>query len=304
MSHFRRCQTASAHSLPAPAPRLTRILVVSVDHYENFPVASILCPPRLRPPIRAIYHFARTADDLADEGDTETSTRLADLAAYRLALDRASQNGPLAPRWQGVFAPLRQQLRAFALPVALLHDLLDAFEQDVRNPIYLDRMALLDYCRRSANPIGRLLLHLYGMDEPRAMARSDAICTALQLINFWQDLSVDGPRGRHYVPVADAMAHGVEAADLEACHDSPAARQLVRGLIDWATTLMLDGAPLCRQVPGRAGWELSLVVAGGLRIAQRIRQMDHATLLHRPALTALDLPALLWHAVRIGVARP
>lgn len=277
---------------------------MSVDHYENFPVASILCPPRLRPPIRAIYQFARTADDLADEGTVEASTRLADLAAYRLALDQASQDGPLSPRWQGVFAPLRQQLQAFALPLALLHDLLDAFEQDVRNPHYPDRTSLLDYCRCSANPIGRLLLHLYGMDEPRALARSDAICTALQLINFWQDLSIDGPRGRHYVPVADAMAHGVQAADLAACRDSPAARQLVRELNEWATSLMLEGAPLCRQVPGRAGWELSLVVAGGLRIAQRIRHMDHATLLKRPALTALDFPALFWHAVRIGAARP
>lgn len=304
MSHVRRCQTTSANGPRAPAPRLTRIRAVSVDHYENFPVASILCPPRLRPPIRAIYHFARTADDLADEGDAEASTRLADLAAYRQALDRASQGGALSPRWQGVFVPLRQQLQTFALPLVLLHDLLDAFEQDVRNPHYPDRRALLDYCRRSANPIGRLLLHLYGIDEPRALARSDAICTALQLINFWQDLSVDGPRGRHYVPVSDALAHGVEAKDLAACRDSPAARRLVRGLLDWATTLMLEGAPLCRQVPGRAGWELSLVVAGGLRIAERIRRMDHATLLQRPVLTAMDFPALLWRAVRIGVARP
>ncbi len=277
---------------------------MSVDHYENFPVASILCPPRLRPPIRAIYQFARTADDLADEGDAEASTRLAELAAYRHALDCASQDGPLSPRWQGVFAPLRQQLQSFALPLALLHDLLDAFEQDVRNPHYPDRTSLLNYCRQSANPIGRLLLHLYGMDAPQALARSDAICTALQLINFWQDLSIDGPRGRHYVPVADALAHGVEAADLATCRDSPAARQLVRGLNDWATTLMRQGAPLCRQVPGRAGWELRLVVAGGLRIAQRIERMDHATLTQRPALTAWDFPALLWRALRIGGVGP
>jgi squalene synthase HpnC len=276
---------------------------VSVDHYENFPVASILCPPRLRSPIRAIYHFARTADDLADEGDVEASTRLAELEAYRLALRQASQGGPLAPRWRGIFEPLRQQLQAFALPLTLLHDLLDAFEQDVRNPFYPDRTALLDYCRRSANPIGRLLLHLYGIDAPQALARSDAICTALQLINFWQDLSVDGPRGRHYVPLADAVAYGVDATDLAVCRDSPAARQLVRGLNDWATTLMLEGAPLCHQVPGRAGWELRLVVAGGLRIAQRIRRMDHATLKQRPALTARDFPALLWRAARLGGVR-
>lgn len=272
---------------------------VSIDHYENFPVASVLCPPRLRPPIVAIYHFARTADDLADEGEATPLARLADLAEYRRALLAATQAGALAPRWQSVFAPLRRQVQAFALPVDLLHDLLDAFEQDVRNPHYLDRSALLDYCRRSANPIGRLLLHLYGIQDAQALHRSDAICSALQLINFWQDLSVDGPRGRHYVPEADAGAHGVSAEDLTACRDSPAARRLVRTLNDWAMALMLEGAPLCHQVPGRAGWELRLVVAGGLRIAERIRRMDHATLASRPALAAWDLPALLWRALRI-----
>jgi squalene synthase HpnC len=272
---------------------------VSVDHYENFPVASVLCPPRLRPPIVAIYHFARTADDLADEGEATPAARLADLAEYRQALLAATQAGALAPRWQSVFAPLRRQVQAFGLPVDLLHDLLDAFEQDVRNPHYPDRAALLDYCRRSANPIGRLLLHLYGIHDAQALRRSDAICSALQLINFWQDLSVDGPRGRHYVPVADADAHGVSAADLTACRDSPKARQLVCTLNDWATALMREGAPLCLQLPGRGGWELRLVVAGGLRIAERIRRMDHATLASRPALTAWDLPNLLWRALRI-----
>ena len=272
---------------------------MSVEHYENFPVASVLCPPRLRPPIVAIYHFARTADDIADEGEATPAARLADLAEYRQALQAATQAGPLAVRWQSVFSPLRQQVQAFALPIALLHDLLDAFEQDVRNPHYPDRAALLDYCRRSANPIGRLLLHLYGIDDTRALQRSDAICSALQLINFWQDLSVDGLRGRHYVPEADAVANGVSPADLSACRDGPAVRQLVRTLNDWATGLMLEGAPLCHQVPGRAGWELRLVVAGGLRIAERIRRMDHATLANRPALTAWDLPALLWRAWRI-----
>lgn len=276
---------------------------MSVDHYENFPVASILCPPRLRPAVTAIYHFARTADDLADEGDAPAAERLQDLAAYRAALHAACREGPLLPRWQTVFAPLRQQIQAFKLPVALLLDLLDAFEQDVRNPVYADRAALLDYCRRSANPIGRLLLHLYGIHDPRALARSDAICSALQLINFWQDLSIDGPRGRHYVPQADAAAHGVAAADLAGCRDSSAARRLVATLTTWAKSLMIEGAPLCAQVPGRAGWELRLVVAGGLRIAERITRMDHATLSSRPALGAWDLPALLWQALRISSLR-
>ncbi len=276
---------------------------MSVEHYENFPVASWLCPPRLRLPIQAIYHFARTADDLADEGDASPAARLADLAAYRMALDQAGREGPLSPRWSGVFAPLRQQLRAFALPMVHLHELLDAFEQDVHNPLYPDRAALLDYCRRSANPVGRLLLHLYGVNDAQALARSDAICSGLQLTNFWQDLSVDAPRGRHYVPQADAQAHGVSAEDLRQCRDSAAARRLIRTLNTWARALLLEGAPLCRHVPGRARWELRLVVAGGLRITQRICRMDHATLLHRPTLTGRDLPSLLWHALRLPADR-
>ena len=136
---------------------------MSVDHYENFPVASVLCPPPLRPAIRAIYHFARTADDIADEGERQRRQRLADLAAYRRALDAACAGRRPRARWRGVFEPLALRMREFALPPQPLHDLLDAFEQDVRNPPYADRATLLDYCRRSANPVGRLLLHLYGI---------------------------------------------------------------------------------------------------------------------------------------------
>ncbi len=276
---------------------------MSVDHYENFPVASVLCPPRLRAPVLAIYHFARTADDLADEGEASAAARLEDLAAYRSALQAASLEGALWPRWQAVFAPLRHQIQAFRLPLAPLHALLDAFVQDVHNPPYEDRAALLAYCRRSANPIGRLLLHLYGIEDPVAQARSDAICSALQLVNFWQDLSIDGPRGRHYVPQADAQRYGVSADDLATCRDSPAARLLVRELNEWSCSLMREGAPLCLQVPGRAGLELRLVVAGGLRIAERIRQMDHATLTRRPVLGLRDLPALFWQALRVARGR-
>jgi len=273
---------------------------VSVDHYENFPVASILCPPALRPAIRAIYHFARTADDIADEGSASTASRLADLAAYRRALDAACQRQEAGDRWRGVFEPLALRVREFALPPTLLHDLLDAFEQDVHNPPYADRAALLDYCRRSANPVGRLLLHLYGIRDAAALRRSDAICSALQLINFWQDLSVDGPRGRHYVPASDLQAHGVGVDALRAATDSPQIRSLVQDLCAWAHALMLYGTPLALQVPGRAGWELRLVVQGGLRILEKIERMDHAVLARRPALTAFDAPLLLWRALRMG----
>ena len=272
---------------------------MSVDHYENFPVASVLCPPALRPAVAAIYHFARTADDIADEGQASTSERLADLAAYRKDLEHALAGGPPSPRWPGVFKAVALQSQRFGLPPQLLHDLLDAFVQDASNPVYADRTQLLDYCRRSANPVGRLLLHLYGIQDAVSLRQSDAICSALQLINFWQDLSVDGPRGRHYVCASDQQAHGVTQAELAACQDGPRARALVRDLVQWADTLMRQGQPLALRVPGRAGWELRLVVQGGLAILEKIRAMDHAVLLARPTLGPLDMPRLLWRAWRM-----
>ncbi len=270
-----------------------------VDHYENFPVASVLCPPALRPAVVAIYHFARTADDIADEGPAKPAQRLADLAQFRADLRAVLARDAAGPRWPQVFGPLALRAQEFKLPATPLHDLLDAFEQDVRNPPYPDRAALLDYCRRSANPVGRLLLHLYAIDDPTALQQSDDVCSALQLINFWQDLSVDGPRGRCYVPHSDMHAHGVSTSELAAVADGPAARQMVQGLCEWAQTLMLRGAPLALRVPGRAGWELRLVVQGGLRILEKIRLMHHATLSHRPTLLAIDAPVLLWRAARM-----
>lgn len=247
----------------------------------------------------AIYHFARTADDLADEGTAGPAQRLADLAAYRGDLRAALAGQPTSPRWHRVFAALADCCRAYALPAQHLHALLDAFEQDVHNPRYADRAALLDYCARSANPVGRLLLHLYGIEDHPALQRADAICSALQLINFWQDLSVDGPRGRLYVPATDLRQHGLDAAAVQGCQDSPAARVLVAELCAWARGLMLQGAPLALQVPGRAGWELRLVVQGGLRILDKISRMNNAALTIRPKLGAADLPVLLWHAARM-----
>jgi squalene synthase HpnC len=270
---------------------------VSIDHYENFPVASVLCPPALRPAVVAIYHFARTADDIADEGDAPPAQRLADLAAYRAELERcAAGSAPQDARWCRIFEALAVQMRRFALPAQPLRDLLSAFEQDTGNPRYPDRDTLLDYCRRSADPIGRLLLHLYGVDDRTALAQSDAVCSALQLINFWQDLSVDLPRGRHYVPEADAARHGLTLQQLERRQDDAATRALVRELCAWARELMLAGAPLVHRLPGRAGWELRLVVQGGLRILEKIEHMNYATLARRPRLQAFDVPRLLWRA--------
>ncbi len=275
---------------------------LSVDHYENFPVASVLCPPRLRPAVVAIYHFARTADDLADEGTAQPAERLANLAAYRRDLQAVLSAQATSPRWQSVFAALAHSVRQYHLPAPPLHALLDAFEQDVHNPRYDDRLSLLDYCARSANPIGRLLLHLYGIADRTALLQADAICTALQLINFWQDLSVDGPRGRLYVPQADLVRHGVSAQALRRCEDNPQTRRLVTDLCAWARGLMLQGAPLALQVPGRAGWELRLVVQGGLRILEKIARMNHAVLLQRPTLPAFDGPLLLWRASTMRAA--
>ncbi|SFR74461.1 squalene synthase HpnC [Mitsuaria sp. PDC51] len=274
---------------------------VSIEHYENFPVASWLCPPALRPAIMAIYSFARTADDLADEGDTSAGQRLRDLADYRADLRAVAAGRAPSPRWAArVFAPLARAIAEHRLPLPLLEDLLDAFEQDLVKTDYATRAELLDYCRRSANPVGRLLLHLYGIDDADALRQSDAICSALQLINFWQDFTVDGPRGRIYAPLEDRRRHGVEGQDLLSLRDSPAARALIAELCAWARALMADGAPLVHRIPGRAGWELRLVVQGGLRILDRLQAMRFAALLRRPTVGAADAPLLLWRALTMN----
>lgn len=274
---------------------------MSIEHYENFPVASWLCPPALRPAIMAIYGFARTADDLADEGDASAAQRLRDLADYRADLRAVAAGRAPSPRWAArVFAPLARAIAEHRLPLPLLEDLLDAFEQDLVKTDYATRAELLDYCRRSANPVGRLLLHLYGIDDADALRQSDAICSALQLINFWQDFTVDGPRGRIYAPLEDRRRHGVEGQDLLSLRDSPAARALIAELCAWARALMADGAPLVHRIPGRAGWELRLVVQGGLRILDRLQALRFAALLRRPTVGAADAPLLLWRALTMN----
>lgn len=279
-----------------------------VDHYENFPVASWLCPARLRPTVAALYHYARTADDIADEGDASPDQRLAELAAYRAELERALAGQPPAdPRWSGQFAALARAIAAQRLPAKPLHDLLDAFEQDVRytaaNTRYADCAALLDYCRRSADPVGRLLLHLYGVQDAQSLRQSDAICSALQLINFWQDLGLDLRRGRHYLPLDRLARHGVDEAALLQADPGPqqdaAARALLAELTQQARALMQAGAPLATRLPGRIGWELRLVVQGGLLILDKIERLQHRTWRARPKLGAADLPRLLWRALRM-----
>ena len=268
-----------------------------VDHYENFPVASFLCPPALRPAITAIYWFARTADDLADEGDATRQARLNDLAAYRADLMACATGQPFSTRWPMVFKRLQPIISTFSLPINLLTDLLNAFEQDVVKTRYASQAELLAYGQWSANPVGRLLLHLYGVKDDISLQQSDCICTALQLINFWQDLSIDIVRGRIYLPADDFASRGVKEADLLSLQITPGTTALVADNLVWAQALLKRGAPLVKTVPGRAGWELRLVVQGGLRIAEKIEQLGFATLRHRPKLNAWDMVLMAWRAL-------
>lgn len=272
-----------------------------VTHYENFPVASLLCPPRLRPAITAIYHFARTADDLADEGQVDASLRLADLQAYRADLLASVDGQTGSGRWTSVFVPLQHMVHIHQLPVHLLTDLLDAFEQDVRytheQRRYADDAELLDYCRRSANPIGRLLLFLYGVTDVLSQQQSDQVCSALQLINFWQDVSVDAQRGRWYITQASLDRFGLTEADFLPHSQSENASLLIADNVRYARAMMLKGAALPLTMPGRAGWELRLVVQGGLRILDKIETMGCVTWQKRPKLGAWDVPVLIWRAL-------
>ena len=280
-----------------------------ITHYENFPVASWLCPPHLRSPIAAIYWFARTADDLADEGDATAEERLNDLEAFRTDLVAASKNAPNASfastRWPHVFTPLTAAIAKFSLPIKHLDDLLSAFEQDIRKTRdglgYKTEAELLDYCTRSANPVGRLLLHLYGITDAKALSYSDDICTSLQLINFWQDISQDIPRSRFYIPEDACAQFGVSRAELISAVgkniQSQNATKLIAHQAINTSARMLKGSQLVHLIPGRAGWELRFVVQGGLRILDKIKALDHAMLVKRPKLTKLDYVVIGWRAL-------
>lgn len=276
---------------------------MGVGHYENFPVASWLCPAALREPIRSIYRFARVADDLADEGEAQPEERRAALAAYRAALHDAAA-GTFGLHRPDVFGPLAATIAAHRLPLGLLEALLDAFTQDTWGAGYPTRRDLLDYCSRSANPIGRLLLHLYGWDDESALAQSDALCTALQLINFWQDPSVDLARGRCCFPHEDLRRHGLDPATLEAGHDTPATQAMVAELSLWARETLAAGAPLAVRLPGRIGWELRLVVQGGQRVLERIAELQWRTLSQRPRLGTSDWLRAAWRTALMRVGPP
>jgi len=267
-----------------------------VDHYENFPVASVLLPRRLVPAVEAIYAFARSADDIADEGDAVPAERLAALDSYRAALagiERGQlQSNPMFARLAGVIAQ-------YQLPLQPFRDLLSAFSQDVDTTTYASFDLLLDYCRRSANPVGRLMLTLYGAASERNVRDSDAICSSLQLINFWQDVALDCDKQRIYIPLDDLARFGVAPEQLDRAEADARFRALMTFELERTRALMLSGAPLAKRLPGRIGWELRLVVQGGLRILESIESVEFDVFRRRPTLLLRDWLVIAWRALRM-----
>ncbi|MDB5961556.1 MAG: hpnC [Massilia sp.] len=269
---------------------------MAVDHYENFPVASILLPRRLVPAVEAIYAFARSADDIADEGEAVPAERLVQLAVYRAGLDSIARGE--APEL-ALFVRLAAVIQQFGLPLSPFYDLLSAFEQDIVVKSYGDFPALLDYCARSANPVGRLMLSLYGAASNDNLLEADAICSALQLINFLQDVAIDREKGRIYIPLDDLRRFGIDPAALPEWRAGERWSALMAFEVARARALMLSGAPLATRLPGRIGWELRLVVQGGLRILERIEAHEYDVFTRRPLLKTRDWAAILWRGLRM-----
>ncbi|WP_336235134.1 squalene synthase HpnC [Achromobacter dolens] len=274
-----------------------------IDHYENFPVASLLLPRRLRGAVTDLYRFARAADDIADEGSASDDERLAQLAAFRAELHRIGAEpgavpAPGAPQLTGIFVPLAATIARHQLPITPFYDLLSAFEQDISVKRYEDYATLADYCTRSANPVGRLMLHLFDAAEPHNVEQSDAICTGLQLVNFWQDVRVDWHKHRVYLPQEDLDRFGVSEEDLAACRLTPGWRALMAFQVERTRALLHFGAPLARRLPGRIGLELRLVVQGGLRVLERIEASGYDVFMNRPELGAKDWAIMLWRSIK------
>lgn len=273
-----------------------------VEHYENFPVASWLMPAALRPAVLDIYRFARHADDVADEGCALPEERLATLAALRDDLARAAAGQPARDPRVRALVP---HVQAHALQWSRFDALLSAFEQDVTVHRYAHRAALLDYCARSANPVGQLILALARKLDPHTQAQSDAVCSALQLINFLQDLALDWSRGRLYLPEDSLLRHGCTLATLEqAARDGRAPATLRACIADEARSagaLLAVGAPLAAVVGGRLGWELRAIIAGGRRMLDKLAALDHDPFHVRPALSRTDALPLLALVARLAV---
>ena len=268
---------------------------MAVRHYENFPVASLILPAPLREPVEVIYRFARSADDLADEGSDPPDIRLEKLNRYRAALDLIERGGTVEP---GLFGDLARIVRTHALPVSLLRDLIDAFRQDVTKKRYATFSEVSSYCRRSANPVGRLLLTLFKRTTERDLRASDSICSALQLVNFWQDIELDYTRDRRiYLPQDEMARHGVTEQHLAERRCDAAWRALMAFQIERARLMMLSGAPLGRDLPGRLGLEIRATIQGGLRILDKIEAAGFDVFRSRPVLRFFDWPLLLLRAL-------
>jgi phytoene synthase len=262
---------------------------VAARHYENFPVASLLVPAPLREPVEIIYRFARSADDFADEGDDPPQTRLQKLDDYRRQL--------AAPR-DPMLRDVAKVIREHGLPVELFADLLDAFAQDVTKKRYANFSELHDYCRRSANPVGRLLLHLFKRTNDSDLRASDAICSALQLINFWQDVDLDYRKdARIYLPQDEMVGFGATERHVRERICDSAWQSLMRFQVDRARTLMLSGSGLGETLPGRVGLEIRATIQGGLRILEKIERAGYDVFRRRPKLRAYDWPLLLAKAL-------
>ncbi len=259
------------------------------SHYENFPVASGLLPPAMRPHIAAIYAFARTADDFADEGDVTDTQRIAKLDEWGAQL-RDDSSHP-------IFIALKHTLQECQLDIELCDDLLSAFRQDVTTKRYQTWSDLLDYCRRSANPVGRLVLGVAGYHDERLARQSDAVCTALQLVNFWQDIERDWAKGRVYVPTDISRAHGADEADLAARRMTPAWQAALKDVSMRTRSLFDEGRGVADGVSGRLRWELRATWVGGVRILTRLESAHFDVFRSRPTLGLTDAAALVWDMV-------
>ena len=263
---------------------------MAIDHYENFPVASLLLPAALRKPVELIYRFARSADDFADEGTRPARERLMLLASYGDEL-RMIERGERSR--VPLFQELAPVIKQHTLPLQLFHDLLSAFAQDVTKKRYADYSEVLDYCRRSANPVGRLLLALYRAATPQNLRQADHICSALQIINFLQDIAIDHAAGRIYMPQNELARFSVDEGSIAAHKVTPAWCNFMTFQVNRTRQLLLDGAPLGRALKGRIGLEMRMIIAGGDRILTKIAGAGCDVFRRRPVLRAYDWPLML-----------
>ncbi len=268
-------------------------LVLANTHYENFPVASVLLPMRLRKPIGLIYSFARQSDDFADEGDLSPEQRLDLLDGFKRELDLIQTNAvPKTP----FFVTLQAMIKAQQLPLAPFYDLLDAFSQDVVKSRYENFDEVMDYCRRSANPIGRLVLHLYDAVTPQNIAYSDAICSALQIINFLQDVEIDFKKNRIYFPLDEMREYKIEEQQIAKGDTSGAWSSFMEFEINRVRGLLRSGAPLGLILPGRFGLEMRTILAGGERILYKLQKSHGDMFNQRPVLKPWDWATMLYKA--------